>query len=644
VDFPINLTGNLTPNALKGAKAVDVLTDALKAEERTAKALEVALLRASKGIDTKKQQKLSTALFDSKLAIAGLSAELRKVPSTGLKAEVNGIIDTGRAFAARAVASAKSAITDRTSAGQLSALGTAGKTAAMGLAVAGAALLALTIALGSAAVNAGTYALKAADAGRNTRLLNEAADLAGGTHAQLGAIVKQVAEGPTTVAKGRLGELAREMRTLRFDSRTTQVSLSAMATAESALGQGASGAIKAIAEQSKASRRFMLGARDLYGEYTSLAGTGLGKKDVFSALAKQLNTSVGEAELRFKRGGVTVRQGMQAIEEATKTKFGGVVEKQLLGLDNQFGRFREDVGSLFAGVNIEPFLKGLKLVTGILSDTTAGGRATRLGITQALDDLAARAAKVFPYVESFLYGFGTGALNVYTESIKPLLDSFSTDIETGGIEGSFTAGEKAAKAFATTLAGVLETLNAIIDAGKSVSRAIDIVTSPIETAKKDVKAKEDKAFDIKFSGVAASAQEATDAGVRLTAGITRGIHLGTPEAVRAVEALADAQLSAFKARNEIRSPSRKYERESEYIPEGAARGVRKGTPEVQEAIADMTGPMGSTVSAKSGASGSSRDLAAELTLNLRWPSGEMTREVHSVLFRAREGGPRSVLR
>ena len=629
MDFALNFRGNLVDQAKAGASAVDTLTAALKAEERALKSAEVASarLKAAGEISVKPFK----AAVKAKANISALKAELGRLGQNvdqkpgffatleKSRGPIGGLVKDARALG-EAFSGNKWAV------------------AAVGIAAVATTVVALSAAMVTGAYDAGVWALKMADAGRSARILNEAADIAGGTHSQLSQVIKETAE-TTALGKDKIAEYARALRIMRFDSRQTQLAVQAMAVAETALGPAAASAIKGIAEQSRASRRFVLGARDLYGEYTALAGTGLGKKDVFAQLAKQLNISVSAAEDRFRRGGVSVRQGLEAIEAATRAKFGGTIEKQLLGLDVQFAKAKEDIGTLFGGVNIEPLLKGLKKITGIFSDTTAGGRQTRLTITAALDELAAKAAKVFPYVESFLYGFGTGALNVYNVSIKPMVDAFSADLETGGLEGSFSAGEKAASALAKTLAGVLETINKIIDAGRSAAHVVNMITSPIETAKADAAAKQQKAFDISFSGKAASAQEATDAGVQLVAGITKGVHLGTPEAAGAMTGLADSMLAAFKARNKIHSPSKLYEQQAGYIPEGAARGIEKRSPMVQAAVEDMAAPV-----PMGGTSMGAGSFSAELAIDLRWPSGEVQREIRTVFFRAANSGPRPAVR
>lgn len=638
MDFTFNFRGNLKDEALKSAGAVDALTIALRNEEIALRRQQAIAsgkgpfsAQARKGLEEyAKTSKIKTASIKADIADLKASAQIKTLEGGQ---GFFGTLEKSRGPIGGLVKDAK-ALGEAFS-------GNKWAMAAVGIVAVTGVVLALGKAVVSAASDAALFAIKIADAARNTRLLNQAADIAGGTHSQLGAIIKGVAEGPTTLGKDRIGEMAREMRILRFDSRQTQLAVSAMATAESALGAGASGAIKSIAEQSREAKRFVLGARDMYREYTGLKGTGLGKKDVFAALSKQLGVSVTEAEERFRRGGVTIRQGLQAIEEATKAKFGGVVEDQLLGLDVQFMRMKEDIGGLFAGVNITPLLKGLRLITGIFSDTTAGGRATRLAITGALDDLAAKAAKIFPYVESFLYGFGAGAFQVYTEDIKPLLDSFSSDIETDGIEGAFKSGEVAAKGLATTLVDVAKALKEIADLAVTVSKGIGFVAGGFGVSadqqeldainaqlKMDRAAKDLSGGDTKDAFV--------NAGRAMTIGVADGIRLGSPEAIKAMEFMSSHLLGAFKAANEIKSPSKLYERTSEYIPEGSAKGIEKRTPVVQEAIEDMAAPNGALTSVKSGGSGSFR---AEVTINLMMSDGSVRREVRDILFEAADAGP-----
>ncbi len=91
-------------------------------------------------------------------------------------------------------------------------------------------------------------------------------------------------------------------------------------------------------QSSAAMKRFTLGARDMWGEYTGLAGSGLKSMDVLSALAKQLGVGVGEVEKKLRLGQIKMKDGLRALEAATEARFGKTIQGQMLAINTQFSR------------------------------------------------------------------------------------------------------------------------------------------------------------------------------------------------------------------------------------------------------------------------------------------------------------------
>lgn len=579
MDWLVNIRGNAAEQAKKDADAIDSLTAALKAEEAALKRANVqqAKFKATGVIDVKS----FNAGVAAKKNIEGISKALGELKATGAQGTKIGFFDAIAKSGGPIGGLVRNfrAIFEGLKSNPWAA-------AAVGITGVTIAVVALSKAIATVAWEAATGALKLADMGRSARILNDAADLAGGTHNQLTGIINEVANA-TPLAKDKISEMARELRRLRFDSRQTQLVLSASSIATSALGDSAGSAVKGIAEASKATRRFTLGARDLYGEYEGLKGTGLSKADVFAQLAKQFKTSQGDVELQLRQGRIGIRQGLEAIDDALKKKFGGTIRAQLLSLDVQFSKMREDAAGLFSGINIEPLLKGLKSITSIFSMTNASGAALRKFITSQLDELAATAARVFPYIESFVYGFGTGLLDVYTTSIKPMLKSFAEGFEADGLEGSFTSGESAAKALAGTLAEILDSLKSIASAAKAVASVLSGDAFTVKASQEELDAMNAK---LRIDPALADAKAATDSGKQLVAGIVAGIKSETPTGIDAVVTLARQMQEAFTNANKIQSPSKVFEDFGKQLPRGAARGVASESGEAQAAVDAMVSP------------------------------------------------------
>ncbi len=593
-DWELNLTGNLAKQSADAAAKTASLTAALQAEEKALKSIQGQQARVGAGSDAtgKSAKKLGDASFESRLRIATLGSELKKLtaareaapPIERLKKGLReGFADTTISRGIKSVGEAiksvkalsKGGASEKIGAGIGKAVGDSPQTIAEGFKRASQAALVLTgsvvalgIAAGVAVKNILSLGLGFADAGRSARLLNEAADIAGGTHKQLGGIIEDVRR-KSDIGRGRLAELGRELRIIGFDSRQTQVVLSGMAIAESALGQGAGSALKGIAEQSRAFRRLTLGARDAYGEYASLRAIGLRKADLFAELAKGTGRSVGDVQRTLGAGQISAKQGMIAIEAALRRKFGGTVQAQTISITSQFRRMREDFEGLFTGADIEPFLTSLKSITSIFSQDTASGQAFKKVVTGLLTDLGKTAEQLGPVIKEAILGLSA-------EAAKP-----------GGLATTIRGWINDAKELSGAISSIVDGIKAIAGAASTIKTGFDIITSPIATAKKHQAEAEDAAFKRAFEGKE-SAKEATDAGRNLIAGAADGVRSGTPLLVAALRDAAKQGQAAFKAENKIQSPSKVYEADAVNLPKGAARGVQKGTPVFEQAVVDMS--------------------------------------------------------
>ena len=82
--------------------------------------------------------------------------------------------------------------------------------------------------------------------------------------------------------------------------------------------------------------------------------------NVATALAKRTKTTMANAKESIKAGAVDLATGLQALDEATKNKLGGVAAKMNISLGSIFERGKNGLASIFAGIDIEPLLQGLR--------------------------------------------------------------------------------------------------------------------------------------------------------------------------------------------------------------------------------------------------------------------------------------------
>lgn len=88
-----------------------------------------------------------------------------------------------------------------------------------------------------------------------------------------------------------------------------------------------------------------------------------------------------------------------------------------------------------------------------------------------------------------------------------------------------------------------------------------------------------------------------ETGINIVKGIANGIAKGASHIISAVSNVAKNALDTFKAKLGIHSPSKKFEDESEWIPEGSARGIENKAHVVTDAIDDMSNDMMSRLDA-----------------------------------------------
>ena len=134
------------------------------------------------------------------------------------------------------------------------------------------------------------------------------------------------------------------------------------------------------------------------------------------------------AEAALGQGGAdefiaSMREGKLSVQEfanTTEAKLGGIVGRQMLGLEAQGARFRANVSDLFGGLNIDPVLSAMQLLVGLFDRTTESGRAMQMlfeKVFQPLIDQAENAAQV---VVGFALGFLIGLTKVYI-ALKPAI-------------------------------------------------------------------------------------------------------------------------------------------------------------------------------------------------------------------------------
>lgn len=387
----------------------------------------------------------------------------------------------------------------------------------------------------------------------------------------------------TDMSRDSLAALSQELRIARIDARGTQLILHSVGMATTALGDGAGQAVKGLLTTSHAMRRFTLGARDLYGEYEALKGTGLSKADVFAALAKNTGQSIQSVEQALRMGRVSFKQGALALETALKAKFGKTIELQLLSASNQFNRFKENLGLLFRNVNIEPLLKAMQSVLRLFDQNTAAGKAMQTLFTVAFTGLANTIAAVAPYARAIFIGMAIGALELYI-ALKPAIAKLKELLGGPSESGLMTAlkvGKYLVFGLAAAFAASLVPLALLSGAIGLLVRGLYRIGSAAFGML--------SAIGSFIAGVVAKfrAINLLDVAKNLMKSFADAITAGAGWVWDAIKGVGKGIVKAVMSALEIGSPSKVMKRMGRWTIQGYVQGVEVESPTVERAFADV---------------------------------------------------------
>lgn len=484
------------------------------------------------------------------------------------------------------------------------------------------AIIAIGVAAIAAAVALTQFAIASADASRSSALLSRAAAGGAAVGAELEAVINDVAN-KTPMARDKIAEMARSMEVAHLAGRNMQNALEAATTASSAMGDAAGNALKGIAEKAQAARRFMLSKNDLTGLSAELEGTGLAFNDVAAAVAAAQGVSVERAAQMIRKGQVSVKVGLEAMNAAVQQKFGKTVAAQMLSLNTQFAKMKEGIGRLFDGVDIEPFLRGLKLITGLFSEQTVTGAALKTLFNSMFNGIAAASESVFPIISAYLRGMVVAALAAYIGYIKvskAIKDAFGGESASkiDWIKTAMWAGVISVVAIGAALFALVAIIALVI--ASAVIMAV-ILLSPfllaaagvylliaafnwITTTLNDAVIAAFRAAGAAISGAFSAAGNAVGAafsyivsllsaftgidlsaaGTKIVTGLVNGIKSGATFVIEAIKSLGTSAMSALTSVLGIHSPSRVFAMYGEYTAQGFGQGVEEGTPDANESV------------------------------------------------------------
>lgn len=294
-----------------------------------------------------------------------------------------------------------------------------------------------------------------------------------------------------------------------------------------------------------------------------------------------------------------IKAGERAVSDLaaeTQSKLGGIVARQMLGLESQSERLSRNVDTLFGGLDVDPALEGFSKLVGLFDESTAAGESMKLVFETVFQPLINMAAEAGTAVEALVLGVLIAFTKIYI-GIKPAIKAvkeffgIEDDATQTNFEAIATAGQALgyviaflAVAFGATLAGALAL----------VAPALAVVTGAVYVLVKAIQAviAINRFFYDTFIAVVnyLKSIDLASIGRAIVQGLINGITSGYSAAVNAVKNVVAGAISAAKGLLGIASPSKVFAGIGENTGEGFAGGVEDSTDAAHAAVGSLVSP------------------------------------------------------
>ncbi len=419
-------------------------------------------------------------------------------------------------------------------AGKATALAAAGA-----FAIVAVAIVAISVAAVAGVVKIAAWAIGLSDSARSAQLSREALEA---MHPELLALHAEIDDitGVTGLSSAAIAGIAKQLHGAKVAAADMPAALRAAALAEAALGNGGAQAFIDQIKEGKAS---------------------------VSALAAE-----------------------------TQAKLGGVVAKQLLGLDAQSARFSSNIAGLFGGLKIEPVLSGLQTLVALFDKSEVAGKAVKFLFESIFQPLINHAEQAAFVVEAFYLGALIGGVKLYI-ALKPALKvvselfGFKDSSLASTLDAAKKAGEFLAPVFAILAGGFLLVAGAVTGfIALLFALPVALIAIPVALV---------KAFDALNTTVISALTGAVDfvrgidwggLGASIIAGIVGGITSGAASVINAMGNVMHGALDSAKHVLGIASPSKEADALMANFTSTAARSADDGADEVQRSMAAAVAP------------------------------------------------------
>jgi hypothetical protein len=295
------------------------------------------------------------------------------------------------------------------------------------------------------------------------------------------------------------------------------------------------------------------------------------------------------------------------LSATVNSKLGGIVAKQMRGLDAQAATFKKNIGSLFGGLNIEPVLAGLERLVGLFDESTVAGQTIKFLFESVFQPLIDQADKAALVIEAFALGFLIALTKVYI-AVKPAIKAvkeffgFEDTSLADTLDLAKQAGELIVPVFLVfvgILGAIIGVIAVVIVQFVAVQVAIYAMVAAVVYAGVQIVQGIIGAWEAVTTFL--SEIDLAETGANILQGLANGI---TGAAGFVKDAVSNAVKAAIKSAKDllgIASPSKVFAEIGGFTGEGFAGGVDDSAPDAQAAMTRMVDPAPAAAKASEGA-------------------------------------------
>jgi len=294
-----------------------------------------------------------------------------------------------------------------------------------------------------------------------------------------------------------------------------------------------------------------------------------------------------------------IKAGKVAVGELaaeTQAKFGGIVAKQMMGLDAQSERLHRNIGEIFGGLNIDSVLGAVQTLIGLFDKSSASGQAMQLIFESVFQPIIDKAQTAAYFVEAFALGFLIGLTKVYI-AVKPAIKAISEFF--GFKDSSLADGLNIAKIAGEVLVPVFLGIVGVFGL-LAVAVGLSIAPFVLLSAAAYALIGAVVAVGAAVLGGFMSAWQAVkdffagldlgQIGIDMITGLANGITNAAGAVLGAITGVVGGAIDSAKSLLEINSPSKVFAEIGGSTGEGLVLGVERATSDVQDAFATMVEP------------------------------------------------------